>query len=103
MAKFRRVITKVERARQFGFDEQLWPVNLALLVLAGFVAGIIIVQGGWDDPRLLHNGWVRLMTLGANSGGELRPVPTAVPPSASSARRGLTASSRASPFFTCCA
>ncbi len=45
----------------------------------------------------------RAMTLGANSGGALRPVPTAVPPSGSSARRGLTAASRARAFFACCA
>ncbi len=39
------------------------------------------------------------MTRGANSGGALSPVPTAVPPSASSARRGFTDSSRASAFL----
>ena len=36
----------------------------------------------------------RAMTRSAKPGGAFNPVPTAVPPSASSARRGLTAASR---------
>ena len=69
MAKVRRIIQKVERAEGAGFDDQLWPINLALLVLTGFVAGIIVVEGGFDDPRLLHNGWFRLATLAVSVGG----------------------------------
>ena len=26
---------------------------------------IVIVSGGFGDPRLLHNGWLRLATLSA--------------------------------------
>lgn len=69
MAKVRRTIQKVERAEVTGFEDQLWPINLALLILTGFVAGIVIVDGGFDDPRLLHNGWFRLTTLGLTVGG----------------------------------
>jgi hypothetical protein len=43
----------------------------------------------------------RAITRGPNSVGAFRPVPTAVPPRGSSARRGFTASSRARAFFAC--
>ena len=71
MAKYRSTIKKVDRAERTGFEDQLWPTNLALLVLTGFVAGTIIAAGGFDDPRWLHNGWVRLVTLGVSMGALL--------------------------------
>lgn len=45
------------------FDEQLWPVNVALLVMGGFVAGCIIALSEFDNPTWYNNGWVRLSTL----------------------------------------
>ncbi|MEX0939082.1 MAG: hypothetical protein WDZ59_14560 [Pirellulales bacterium] len=63
MAKLRQVIRKIEPAARLPFEEQSWPINLALFILAGFVGGIIVAAGGFDDPRLLHNGWVRLATF----------------------------------------
>lgn len=51
------------------FDEQLWPVNVALLILAGFVAGAIIAKSAFvDEPRLLYNGWMRLGSLAVTAG-----------------------------------
>ena len=41
---------------------------------------------------------VEMLVASAKPGGALRPVPTAVPPSASSARRGFAAASRAKPL-----
>ena len=43
----------------------------------------------------------RAITRGANSGGALRPVPTAVPPSGTSANRGSAAARRARPSRAC--
>jgi hypothetical protein len=48
-----------------GFDDQLWPINCAILVLAGFVAGIILAQRDLDDPRLLYNKLIQLGVVAA--------------------------------------
>ena len=45
----------------------------------------------------------RAMTAAANPGGVLMPVPTAVPPSGSSASRGRVSRSRSMPYRTCAA
>ncbi|QDU99090.1 hypothetical protein [Lignipirellula cremea] len=42
MAKVRRIVRKVEPLGQREFDEQQWPVNLALFVLGGFLMGATI-------------------------------------------------------------
>jgi hypothetical protein len=63
MAK-RNVIRQVEAPGVVEFDDQLWPINCALLVLAGFAAGNIIATSDFDTPHPLMNGWVRLATLG---------------------------------------
>lgn len=69
MPGFRRILRRIEPSRMAAFDERAWPVNVALLVLAVLAAGLIVVAGAWDDPRLLHNGWVKLMTLAVTLGG----------------------------------
>ncbi len=46
------------------FDDQMWPINFAILVLAGFVAGIVLAQGDFGEPRLLYNGYFHLALLG---------------------------------------
>jgi len=63
MPQPRQVIRKVERTGLADFDDQMWPINCALIVLAGFVAGIIIAHSDFDTPRLLYNGWARLASL----------------------------------------
>ena len=45
---------------------------------------------------------IRSATLSAKPAGALRPVPTAVPPCASSISMGSVSSIRAMPFSTCC-
>ncbi len=57
-------VRKVQTSLVADFDDQLWPINVALLILAGFVAGIIIATSDFHDPRLLYNGWVRLASVG---------------------------------------
>src|SRR5262245_1018687 len=64
----RRIVRKIEPAHAITFDDQLWPINVALLVLAGFVAGCIIALSSFDDPRLLYNGWARLASLAVTVG-----------------------------------
>ncbi|HID76831.1 MAG TPA: hypothetical protein EYP56_12655, partial [Planctomycetaceae bacterium] len=47
------------------FDEQLWPINLAVFVLGGVAAGIVVATTeNFHDPVLLRNGWFRLTVVG---------------------------------------
>src|SRR5687768_5235990 len=62
----KQVIRTVQRRRLADFDEQLWPINCALLVLGGFVAGLIIATSDFDGGPLWHDGWFRLSLLGAS-------------------------------------
>jgi hypothetical protein len=48
-----------------GFDDQMWPINCAILVLAGFVAGIVLAQSDLHDARPLYNGVVQLGVVAA--------------------------------------
>ncbi len=55
------VVRKIVNEHLGDFDEQVWPVNLAILVFAGFVTGIVLATTeDFFDPRLLYNGFFRL-------------------------------------------
>ncbi len=59
--KKRRVIRTIVPERLADFDEQVWPVNLAILIFAGFTAGVVYAAtDNFWDPRLLYNGFFRL-------------------------------------------
>jgi hypothetical protein len=45
------------------FDDQLWPVNVAIAILASFAAGALIATGRFDDPRPLKNVWTHMGLL----------------------------------------
>ncbi len=62
----RQTVPEGRTAALSDFDEQRWPVNLAILVLAGFVVGIIVTQGNFDVARtgVLDNGYVQLGLVG---------------------------------------
>ncbi|HXT59036.1 MAG TPA: hypothetical protein VN699_10380 [Pirellulales bacterium] len=45
------------------FDDQLWPINLVLLVLAGCITGIIVAKSDFRTPVIFQNGWFHLATL----------------------------------------
>ena len=47
------------------FDDRLWPINLALLVLAGFIAGVIVAKSDFQTPFILSNGYLHLGALAA--------------------------------------
>ncbi|MHC4176961.1 MAG: hypothetical protein ACYSWU_05615, partial [Planctomycetota bacterium] len=60
-----RTVRRVQTSKVADFDDHLWPINCAILILAGFVTGIVIVNSKFDDPRILYNGWVRLIGVAA--------------------------------------
>lgn len=45
------------------FDEQMWPINLTLIVLAGFVAGAIAGRADWNTPEGQQQAWINLGIL----------------------------------------
>ena len=49
MAKVRRIIQKIEPVRELGFEQQFWPIVIALCVLGGFVYGasLALLDGVW--------------------------------------------------------
>jgi hypothetical protein len=47
------------------FDDQMWPVTCAILVLAGFVVGIILANSDFHDGRLLYDGRTHLAIVAA--------------------------------------
>ncbi len=46
------------------FDEQLWPINCAIVILGGLLAGFIMAKSSPADPRLIGNRWVGLASVG---------------------------------------
>jgi len=57
MAKIRRVIRKTRPTGQSVFDEQFWPVILAMFVLGGFLLGIVSAYLESNDARFYANAW----------------------------------------------
>ncbi|MGB6042410.1 MAG: hypothetical protein WBF93_04550, partial [Pirellulales bacterium] len=61
MAKrVRRVIRRVKQPLTASFDDQLWPVNIVLLILGGFLTGEILIFGDFTTPAVFSNGWTWL-------------------------------------------
>jgi hypothetical protein len=56
MSDNRRVIRTI-RPAEAAFDEQFWPVTLAMLVLGGFTIGTISAYLRTDDARWYANAW----------------------------------------------
>ncbi len=63
MAKTRHTIGKLPSPHQATFDEQLWPINVALVMLGAFLAGICIAVLPFDDPRIYRNAVTWLAAL----------------------------------------
>lgn len=61
-------IRKVQKSSLSDFDDQLWPVNVAIVILGGIVAGVVYATSDFEDPRFLYNGWVRLGGVAAAMG-----------------------------------
>ncbi len=59
MAKrIRRVIRKIQPAYAMALDEQLWPINVTLLVLGGFATGVLLALGNPTTDVLWLNAWM---------------------------------------------
>ncbi len=67
-APVRRQIRPVQVIPFEDVEDQLWPINLLVVVLAGFVVGLILGLSRFDDPRLFYNGYFQLFTVGLTLG-----------------------------------
>ena len=54
---------KVRTARVADFDDQRWPIHCAILILAGFTAGVAIATGDFHAENLLYNTVFRLAAV----------------------------------------
>ncbi len=61
----RRVVRKVQ-PQTAEFDEQLWPINGTLVILAGCIAGLIVAVGDFDAAVWYCNAWTHLLGLAAS-------------------------------------
>jgi len=60
-----RILRRLPPSRVADFDDQLWPVNCAILILAGFAVGLAMATGDFHAERLLENTWFRLGLVGS--------------------------------------
>lgn len=58
MAKIRRIIRKVKQPTGTAFDEQFWPVMLALFVLGGLLEGTVLAYLQFTDRFTFKNAWL---------------------------------------------
>jgi hypothetical protein len=63
MAQGKSSSTPVDRSRPADFDEQLWPIACATLVLVGILGVIVYVCSDFDEDRLFLNGYTHLAVL----------------------------------------
>ncbi|MBI1902565.1 MAG: hypothetical protein HYS13_15800, partial [Planctomycetia bacterium] len=65
MARKKRVIRRIERTSVADFDEQLWPINSMLFILAACAGTVawIACRERFGDPRILYNGWTWMALL----------------------------------------
>ena len=75
MAKIRRVIRKIQPAYTAALDEQLWPINVMLLVLGGMLSGELvtwgILSGNLHSGSPLHNTWMHIAVTWLLIGGSM--------------------------------
>jgi len=74
MGKTRRIIRKQKPQGAVAFEDQLWPVMVSLIVLGGYLAGIILAVFSLSDPRILHNAITWLILLPLAIGGSMFAV-----------------------------
>src|SRR4029450_3274749 len=63
MAKIRRVIRKVQEGRGEYLDEHLWPVNIALVVLGGFLMGVSAAYPPFAGVPWHQTAWTSLVGI----------------------------------------
>ena len=59
----RHVVRRLEPAERLDFDEQLWPVNLALMLACGCVAGMIWAICDFQTPIWYESGYFWMTVL----------------------------------------
>jgi hypothetical protein len=57
-------VRKYKVAKRSTFDDLRWPVNMALVVLGGFLVGGILAYQRPDDPRWYASPWVSIILVG---------------------------------------
>ena len=63
---------RIDREHDRELDEQLWPINLGILIIAAIAAGFVgatstfpdPAQLDWSDPAVIQTGWGRLAAVG---------------------------------------
>ena len=63
MANERRVLRKLRTPHKLTFDDKLWPVNIAIMVLVAFLAGIVIVRFSEGTGHVSLFGWSMIAAL----------------------------------------
>ncbi|MBN2291731.1 MAG: hypothetical protein JXM70_04860, partial [Pirellulales bacterium] len=63
MPHTKKVIRKTHTRRLADFDDQLWPVNCAIMILAGVVSGIALATGDFHSSNPLENTTLRLLMI----------------------------------------
>ena len=59
----RHVVRRLDPAEHLDFDEQLWPVNLALMLACGCVAGMIWAICDFQTPVWYESGYFWMTVL----------------------------------------
>ena len=73
MAK-QRTIRKTTPTGAPAFDERLWPIQVALLVLGSFQVGMILANLRFDDHRWYANATLALLAVAAVIGGVMYAI-----------------------------
>jgi hypothetical protein len=60
--------TTIDFARSPSFDEQLWPIQACIVVLAGCLVGIDLALADFGDQRLFFNGFTYLVLIALIAG-----------------------------------
>ena len=65
MECIRHILRRLKPNSVQPFDEQFWPVCVALTLLCGFLMGLYVAYLGFDDPRWYANAitWLMLTPL----------------------------------------
>ncbi|MCE9553322.1 MAG: hypothetical protein K8T91_08080 [Planctomycetes bacterium] len=66
MAKIRRVIRRLKSDAVPAFDEQLWPINIALIVLGAYTTGELWIFASFTTLDVWSNGftWLAVVWIG---------------------------------------
>ena len=71
MAKSRRIIRKVPKAQDTAFDDQMWPVDVALIILGAFLAGAVLAYLRFDTFNVFTNAITYLLLIPMVVGGSM--------------------------------